>query len=44
MEVKQYFTKQPVDHWRNQRGIQKIPRDFWRQCYEIGNQLKEKKL
>ena len=29
MEVKQYITKQPRDHWRNQRGNQKIPRDKW---------------
>ena len=26
-EAKQYATKQPMDHWRNQRGNQKIPRD-----------------
>ena len=30
MEAKQYATKQPVDHWRNQRGNQKIPRDKWK--------------
>ena len=30
MEAKQYATKQPVDHWRNQRGNQKIPRDNWK--------------
>ena len=29
MEAKQYVTIQPVDHWRNQRGNQKIPRDKW---------------
>ena len=29
MEAKQYITKQPRDHWRNQRGNQKIPRDKW---------------
>ena len=23
MEAKQYVTKQPMDHWRNQRGNQK---------------------
>ena len=22
-------TKQPIDHWRNQRGNQKLPRDQW---------------
>ena len=27
MEAKQYTTKQPRDHWRNQRGNQKIPRE-----------------
>ena len=27
METKQYVTKEPRDHWRNQRGNQKIPRD-----------------
>ena len=31
METKQYATKQPMDHWRNQRGNQKIPRDKWKQ-------------
>ena len=29
MEAKQYVTKQPMDHWRNQRGNQKIPRGKW---------------
>ena len=24
MEVKQYATKQPMDHWKNQRGNKKI--------------------
>ena len=28
--AKQYATKQPVDHWRNQRGNQKLPRGKWR--------------
>ena len=27
METKHYTTKQPVDHWWNQRGNQKIPGD-----------------
>ena len=27
MEAKQYATKQPMNHWRNQRGNQKIARD-----------------
>ena len=30
MEDKQYATKQPMDHWRNQRGNQKMPRDKWK--------------
>ena len=29
MEAKQYITKSPRDHLRNQRGNQKIPRDRW---------------
>ena len=29
MEAKQYATKQPRDHWRNQRGNQKISRNKW---------------
>ena len=28
-ETKQYVTEQPMDHWWNQRGNQKIPRDKW---------------
>ena len=31
MEVEQYTTKEPRDHWRNQRGNKKIPRNKW-QC------------
>ena len=27
VETKQYATKQPTDHWRNQRENQKLPRD-----------------
>ena len=30
LEAKQYATKQPKDHWRNQRGNQKIPGDKWK--------------
>jgi len=30
IEVKQYVTQQTMDHWRNQRGNQKIPRDKWK--------------
>ena len=29
MEAKQYVTKEPRDHWRNQTGNKKIPRDKW---------------
>ena len=29
MEAKQYATES-MDHWRNQRGNQKIPRDKWK--------------
>ena len=29
MEAKQYTIKEPRDHWRNQRGNQKIPRNKW---------------
>ena len=29
MEAKKYVTKSPRDHWRNQRGNQKIPRNKW---------------
>ena len=29
MEAKQYATKQPRDHWKNQRGYQKMPRNKW---------------
>ena len=29
MEAKQYVTKKLRDHWRNQRGNQKIPKDKW---------------
>ena len=29
MKAKQYAIKQPMDHWRNQRENQKIPRDKW---------------
>ena len=31
VEAKQYATKQSMDHWRNQRGNQKTPRDKWKQ-------------
>ena len=31
VEAKQYATKQPMDHWRNQKGnLKKIPRDKWK--------------
>ena len=31
METKQYNTKQPMDHWGNQKGIKNIHRDKWKQ-------------
>ena len=34
MEAKQYATKQPMDHWRNHRGIQKVDRDKWQQKHD----------
>ena len=34
MEAKQYVTKQSMDHWRNQRGNQKIPTDKWQQIHD----------
>ena len=33
METKQYATKQPMDHWGNQRGNKKIHRDKWQRWY-----------
>ena len=30
VKTKQYATKQPICHWRNQRGNHKIPRDKWK--------------
>ena len=33
METEQYATKQPMDHWRNQRGNHKLPRDKSQQKY-----------
>ena len=33
MEVKQYDTKQPMDHWRNQKGNLEVPRDKWKWIY-----------
>ena len=34
MEAKQYTTKQLMDHWRNQRGNKKIPRDKQKQKHD----------
>ena len=33
VETKQHATKQPMDHWRNQRGNEKITRSKWQQRY-----------
>ena len=30
-EAKQFATKQPMDHQRNQRGNKKLPTDKWKQ-------------
>ena len=40
MEAKEYATKQPMDHRRNQRGNQKIPRDKWKQKHKDPKLLK----
>ena len=37
MEAKHYATKQPMDHWRNQRGNKKIPRDKWKWKHDDPN-------
>ena len=34
MGAKQYATKQPMDHWRNQKGNKKTPRVKWKQTHE----------
>ena len=34
MEAKQYTTKWLRDHWRNQRGNKKIPRNKWQWKHE----------
>ena len=34
MKAKQYVTKKPIDHWRNQRGNQKISRDKWQRKHD----------
>ena len=34
VEAKQYVTKQSIDHWRNQRGHQKISRDKWKHKHD----------
>ena len=33
VETQQHATKQPMDHWRNQRGNLKIPRSKWQWRY-----------
>ena len=30
MEAKQYATKQPMDHWRDQRENQNVCRNKWK--------------
>ena len=39
VETQQHATKQPMDHWRNQRGNLKIPRSKWRQRYNTPNTM-----
>ena len=39
MKPQQHATKQSMDHWRNEKGIQKIPRDKWK-LEEINAELK----
>ena len=34
VEVKQYATKQPMDHWRSQRGNLKTAREKWEQNHD----------
>ena len=33
VKTKQYATKQLIDHWRNQKENQEIPRDKWQWRY-----------
>ena len=33
MDIKQHDAEQPMSHWRNQNGNNKIPRDKWKQRY-----------
>ena len=37
MQAKQYVTKEPMDHRRNQRENQKIPRDKWKWKHDDQN-------
>ena len=39
METKQYATKNPKSHWRNQRGNQKVPWDKWKWKHSIPKSL-----
>ena len=39
MEAKQYTTKYPRGHWRNQRGNQKIPRNKWQWKHDDPNPM-----
>ena len=39
MEIKQYVTKQSMDHRRNQRGNQKTSRDKWHQKHGNPNSV-----
>ena len=43
MEAKQYDAKQPMDHWRNQRGIKKYLTDKIQWKYDNSKPLGHKK-
>ena len=49
-EAKQYNTKQPMDHWRNQRRNQNIPGDKWNwkhnspKSMELGQRSSEREV
>ena len=39
VETKQHATKQPMDHWRNQRGNLKIPSSKWQGRYDTSKPM-----
>ena len=42
--INQYATKQPMSHWRSQRGSQKTPRDKWKQKHNDPKPLDAAKI